>query len=171
MKRPQGMTLIELMIAMAMFMIVSGALWFILRAHVNMNKPLMERSQMIHDARAAYDILSRELRHTAVILDGRSDYIEFEALINGSYREYSYRLQGDELQRKQQGFSGFQTLVDNATDLEFNYTDILWNNVPTPVDTALSRNVTAIHITVGVAMPDFSDTLILSGRVSPRNIE
>jgi len=130
----------------------------------------MERSQMIHDARAAYDILSRELRHTAVITDGQTDYIEFEALINGSYRTYEYRLSGDELQRKQQGFSGFQTLVDHATDLEFDYTDILWNSLPTPVDSGASRNVTAIHITVGVALPDYSDTVVLSGRVSPRNI-
>jgi hypothetical protein len=165
------MTLVEMMIAMALFMIVSSALWFILRSHVNMNKPLMERSQMIHDARAAYDIISRECRHAAVIIDGDTDHIEFEALINGSYRTYWYRLNGNELERKQQGFSGYQTLVENATDLEFQYTDILWNNLPTPVDSALSRQVAAIHITVGVALPDFSDTVVLSGRVSPRNID
>jgi len=171
MKRNRGTSLVEMMIAMVVFIIISGALWFLLRGHANLNKPLLERSQMIHDARAAFDIFSREIRHTAVIVDGQTDYIQFEALINGSYDTYEYRLNNNKLQRQINGSGGYQTVVENATDLEFRYTDLLWNNVATPVDTVSSLDVTAVHITLGVALPDYSDTVVLSGRVSPRNIE
>lgn len=170
MKRSKGMTLVETLIAVMVLSFVMAAVALLITGHVNLNRPLMARAEGIHNVRAAFDILSRELRHTSAIDDGRADFISFRSTIDGAERSYQYRLLNERLERQENG-GGYQEVTYNATHLSFQYLDTFGSPVPGPVDNLLDFKVKAIVANVGVVIPELGDTLFLNGRVSPRNID
>jgi hypothetical protein len=170
MKRVRGTTLIETLIAVVAFSFIFAALAMLIRGHVNLTRPLTEVSDGIHNGRVAFDILSREIRHISTIVDGRSDQIDFRAMISGSESFLQYRVAGGSLLRQENG-GGFQEVVANALYLDFEYYDLLGGVVPAPVDSISDNQVTAIVTAVAVTLPDQSDTLVFQGRISPRNID
>lgn len=170
MRRSKGLSLVETLVAVVILSFVLAAVVLIMRGHVLLNRPLMARADGIHNVRAAFDILSRELRHTSAIDDGRANFISFRSTIDGAERSYQYRLSNGRLERQENG-GGYQEVTYNATHLSFQYLDVFGNPVPMPVGTMLDFRVKAIVANVGVVIPDQGDTLVLSGRVSPRNID
>lgn len=163
------MTLIETMIALVVLGMISTALVMVFRGHVGMSTPLQARATMIHDARAAYDIVSRELRHCSAINDGQADSIQFTALIAGASQTYKYALRGRSL-RREAGGGGMQEVVENAVRLRFAYSNIEGNPISPPITTANDQLVKRIDITVAVMQPDGRDTMTVSGALSPRNL-
>jgi type II secretory pathway pseudopilin PulG len=167
------LTLVETVIAIVVLSFVMAAVTMLITGHVNLNRPLTNRADAIHNLRAAFDILSRELRHTSAIDDGRSYFISFRAVMDGVERSYQYRLLNGRLERQENG-GGYQEVTSNATHLSFEYFDKFGSPVQMPVGNLLDHKVAAIVATVGVFMPEQPeqpDTLLLNGRISPRNID
>jgi hypothetical protein len=161
---------VETMVAVVVFAFIYAALVMVLRGHVNLNRPLTEVSDSIHNGRVAFDILSRELRHMSTIVSGQTDRIDFRANISGSECFLQYQVANGSLLRQENG-GGFQEVVANALYLSFEYYDLLGGVVPAPVDSVSDNQVTAIVTEVAVTLPDQSDTLVFQGRISPRNID
>jgi prepilin-type N-terminal cleavage/methylation domain-containing protein len=167
-KRSKGLTLVESLIAVTVLSFVMAAVVLLIRGHVNLNRPLLDRADGIHNVRASFDILSRELRHASAIDNGQTGFISFRSVIDGAERSFQYRLSNNRLERQENG-GGYQEVTYNATHLDFQYFDLMGNPVPLPVTNLLDHRVAVIVASIGVAIPDQGDTLVLSGRVSPRN--
>ncbi|MCU0612533.1 MAG: prepilin-type N-terminal cleavage/methylation domain-containing protein [Candidatus Eisenbacteria bacterium] len=167
--RRRGLTLVEMIVALTIFGIVSAALFMVFRGHLSLSGPLQARADMIHDARASFDILSRELRHCSSIQSGQADSILFLARISGVSQTYKYALHGRSL-RREAGGSGMQEVTERAVDLGFTYLNLEGNVVSPPITIANDQLVKRILVTVSVMLPDESDTFTVSGAVAPRNI-
>lgn len=171
MRRSKGLSLVETLVAVVILSFVLAAVVSIMRGHVLLNRPLMARAEGIHNVRAAFDILSRELRHTSAIDDGGTNSISFRSTIDGAERSYQYRLSGGTLERQENG-GGYQEVTYNATLLSFQYLDAYGSPVlPLPINNLIDFRVKTIVANIGVAIPTLGDTLVLNGRVSPRNID
>ena len=168
--RHRGMTLVEMMIALAIFTFISGALFLLLRGHVNINRPLQMQSDLTHDTRAAYDILTRELRHISAIEQGDAHSIQFRALVSGVSQTYRYLLEDDGTLRREIGNSGLQEVIPNTVQLDFLYSDREGIVIPPVITIANDQDVKAIDLTIGVVSTDRQDTLVLQGVVRPRNL-
>ncbi|MBN1425722.1 type II secretion system protein [Candidatus Fermentibacteria bacterium] len=165
----KGMTLVETMVAMVILGIVGGALVVVFTGHINMSRPLQTQQIMVHDARAAYDVLARELRHTNAIEHGVADSVQFRAMVGGVSQRYKYAIREGSL-RREAGGGGMQEIVPNATLLRFRYLMVDGTEVPLPITNANDEQVKRIHIRLIVTQPDRRDSLQLSGFIAPRNL-
>ncbi len=169
-RKTRGTTLVELLIAIVVFMFISAAVLMLFRGHLNLNEPLQMRAIKTNDARAAFDILSRELRHVSGIQQGEANSIQFDAKIGTSaLMTYKYALVGNWLKREAGG-SGMQELIPNAFLLNFEYTNPEGSILPTPITLMTDQAVKGIEVTLGVLSTDGTDTLILCGKVKTRNL-
>lgn len=169
-RKTRGTTLVELLVAMVVLMFISAAVLMLFRGHVNLSKPLQMRAIQTSDARAAFDILSRELRHVSEIQQGEANSIQFDAEIGTSaLMTYKYALDGDWLKREA-GASGMQELIPNVFLLDFEYTNRVGSILPTPITVMTDQDVKGIAVTLGVLSTDGTDTLILCGKVKTRNL-
>lgn len=165
----RGMTLVETMVALVIFGVISAAVVAVFRGHVRLTHPLQARATMVHDARAAYDILSRELRGATSIIEGAADSITFTSRISGSNQTYKYVIRSRSL-RREAGGGGLQEVVENAVRLRFQYRNTEGNLITPPINTANDQTVKRIDVTVAVMLPDGRDTMTVSGTVQPRNL-
>jgi prepilin-type N-terminal cleavage/methylation domain-containing protein len=165
----KGMTLIETMIAMVILGIIGAALVAVFRGHITLSGPLQAQQIMVHDTRAAYDVLARELRHTCAIEHGVADSMQFRATVSGASQRYKYAIRGRSLCREAGG-GGMQEVVPNASLLRFRYLAPDGIEVPLPITNANDERVARIHIRLRVTLPDRQDSLELSGYIAPRNM-
>lgn len=165
----KGMTLVEIMVAMVILGIIGAALVAVFIGHVSISGPMQVRQIMVHDARAAYDVLTRELRHTCAIEYGVADSVQFRATAGGVSQRYKYAIRNGSL-RREVGGGGMQEVVPNATLLRFRYLMVDGTEVALPVTNANDEQVARIHTRLTVTLPDRQDSMQLSGFVAPRNL-
>ncbi len=171
--RARGMTLVETLIALTVFVIITAALVTVLRGHLTMSGPLQMQADMIHDGRAALDIMLRELRHARSITSGERDSIQFIAYMPDGgptpYPTVKYARRGRSLRRDYNG-SGMQEVTLNVARVRFAYFNMEGNQVSPPITVANDQLVKRIEASISVTTADRRDTFHLTGSVVPRNI-
>lgn len=165
----KGMTLVEMLIALVILGIIGAALVVVFRGHMLISEPLQERVDMIHDARAAYDVLARELRHACAIELGTTDSLVFRAPVNGPSQRYKYAIRGGSLCREAGG-GGMQEVIRNATLLRFRYHMVDGTDVLPPITNVNDQMVSNVNVRLVITLPDRGDSIDLSGFVAPRNL-
>lgn len=183
-----GFTLIEILISMGLGMVIMGALantFVIQQKSYDVQRQISEATQM---ARAAMDMLIREVRAAGYDPEGTgftgipysATQLQLFSDIDGSGDTgqsnenitYKYYDETDQIKRRT-GNGGFQPFAENVWDFEFQYLD---NNRST---TTTATEIRQIRITLAVrtekADSDYSSNdgyrvITLSSYIVPRNL-
>lgn len=180
-KRNNGVTLTELLIALALTGIVAGAIYKIFISQSRDYTIQSEVAEMQQNLRAGVFMMEREIRmagydptreaNTAIITAEFSE-LKFTADLNGDGNTddpddpnevISYKLQGNALVRYDAN-SGAGPLAENIDALNFVYLDgsrNALNDISTPVAAEDYPNIRSIQVTMvarsGVVDPEYTD--------------
>ncbi|MCU0612390.1 MAG: prepilin-type N-terminal cleavage/methylation domain-containing protein [Candidatus Eisenbacteria bacterium] len=170
--RGRGWTLVELLIAIAISMLVGGALVSVLRTYVDVDNAFSHRATTLNNVRAAYGLLSRELRHSCAIPSGNQHSITFRYPSGTASSVVSYQFVGGGLQRRLTGDpSGWVRVTPRVISFRLTYLDALGNPISPPVTEQDDETVSRIDITLAVTSPTRADTITVSGSVIPQNLK
>lgn len=167
----RGLTLVELLISLVVFMLVAGALVTALLGYLSVDRAFSDRASALTGVRAAYGLLSRELRHACAISGGNQQSIAFRYPRGGVSSTVSYQLVAGNLDRCQAGDpSGWVRVVPHVVRFQLAYFDASGNLISTPISEQNDETVRRIDITLAVTSQGQGDTTALAGSVVPQNL-
>ena len=180
-RKNSGVTLTELLIALALTGIVSGAIYNIFISQGRAYTIQSEVAEMQQNLRAGIFMMEREIRMVgydptraadAEILTAAPDHLEFTADLNGDgdtddpNEHIIYTLDGasDALGRNDVNGAGNQLLAENIDQLNYVYLDEsrnALNDMATSVDPAVLPDIRSIQVTMvarsGVIDSDYTN--------------
>lgn len=172
-KKSQGVTLIELLIALAVGSIVIAAIYSVYITQVRGQLTQQAALEMQQGLRAALTIMEQEIRTAgadpmgaagAGIIIANNEEFHFTHDIrgiaegdppNGNINDpqenirYAINMNGN-LGRETGGGGGLQSILDNVDALNFVYLDRAGNTIATPVDANDLNNIRQVQITIVV---------------------
>jgi len=181
-----GFTLIELLIAMAIGLILLGAMYGVFTTHNKIFGTQEQIAEMQQNARTAMDMMTREIRMagynpTGATFDGitySASQLQVKADLDGNgtiagQENIIYKHDSANYQITRNIGSGDQPLIENVQTFTFDYLDSTGSATPT------SANIRQIRITITARTarpdPDYAlnsgyRTYTLTSVITPRNL-
>ena len=181
-----GFTLIELLIAMAIGLILLGAMYGVFTTHNKIFGTQEQIAEMQQNARTAMDMMTREIRMagynpTGAPFDGitySASQLQVKADLDGNgtiagQENIIYKHDSANYQITRNIGSGDQPLIENVQTFTFDYLDSTGSATPT------SANIRQIRITITARTarpdPDYAPnsgyrTYTLTSVITPRNL-
>jgi len=182
----RGFTLVELMIAMAVGLVLLGAMYGVFTMHNKIFGTQEQIAEMQQNARTAMDMMTREIRMagynpTGATFDGitySASQLQVKADLDGNgtiagQENIIYKHDSANYQITRNIGSGDQPLIENVQTFTFDYLDSTGSATPT------SANIRQIRITITARTarpdPDYAlnsgyRTYTLTSVITPRNL-
>ena len=182
----RGFTLVELMIAMAVGLVLLGAMYGVFTMHNKIFGTQEQIAEMQQNARTAMDMMTREIRMagynpTGAPFDGitySASQLQVKADLDGNetiagQENIIYKHDSANYQITRNIGSGDQPLIENVQTFTFDYLDSTGSATPT------SANIRQIRITITARTarpdPDYAPnsgyrTYTLTSVITPRNL-
>jgi prepilin peptidase dependent protein B len=170
-KQQQGLTLIEMMIAMVIGIIISGAVITIFISNIKLASDNMKMARLNQELRGIMTFISDEIKRAGYSSDAANSLFndEFNFATGSSCLRYSYDEDGDGIQDTDERF-GFQ-LNTNVLRWSNNVTtadcsDGIWQDVTdTDIATITAFTITETPVSVGTININHLD-VTLTGQVN-----
>ena len=182
----RGFTLVELLIAMAVGLVLLGAMYGVFSMHNKTFGTQEQIAEMQQNARAAMDMMTREIRMAGynpagIAFDGitySASQLQVKADLDGNgtiagQENIIYKHDSANYQVTRNIGSGDQPLIENAQSFTFDYLDSAGNSTTT------TANIRQIQITITARTakpdPDYTPnggyrTYTLTSVITPRNL-
>ncbi|MBW2558494.1 MAG: prepilin-type N-terminal cleavage/methylation domain-containing protein [Deltaproteobacteria bacterium] len=182
----RGFTLIELLIAMAVGLVLLGAMYGVFTMHNKTFGTQEQIAEMQQNARAAMDMMTREIRMAGynpagIAFDGitySASQLQVKADLDGNgtiagQENIIYKYDSANYQVTRNIGSGDQPLIENVQTFTFDYLDSAGNSTTT------TANIRQIRITITARTsepdPDYAPnsgyrTYTLTSVITPRNL-